>query len=183
LVFPPFLILVITSSIKMPSGNNFQLVLEGLKSILIEGSDNVYAIKITPNKNYLGQLLMQLFYLTTMLVIFYGLFKVLFLLHFSVANMLVFALFTSLVAATGVKIHNRARELSLEEEKSSMLSFIIDVIAMPFVTIGRLAIAGLAQFNILVILVNLIIELPFQFIVEFVEGFRGFIKERKEEIR
>ncbi len=64
-----------------------------------------------------------------------------------------------------------------------MSSFVIDVISMPFVTIGRLAIAGLAEFNILVILVNLVIELPFQFIVEFIESFRGFIKNQKEEIR
>lgn len=183
LVFPPLLILIITWSIKMPSLKNYELVLQGLKNVLWEEAKPTYAIKISRRKSVFGQMFLWLFYAATILLVFYELFKILLTLHFSIANMIVFALFTSLVAATGVKIHNRARELSMEEEKASMVSFVVDVVSMPFVTIGRLAIAGLAEFNILVILVNLVIELPFQLIVEFVEGFRGFIKNRKEEMR
>ncbi len=167
----------------MPSLKNYHLGLLGLNNVLFENTNPVYALKIPQRKNAFGQIFLQIFYLAMIVAVFYGLFKILLTLHFSLANILVFTLFTSLVAATGVKIHNRARELSLEEEKASLTSFIIDIISMPFVTIGRLAIAGLAQFNILVILANLIIELPFQFIVEFIENFRGFIKNQKEEIR
>lgn len=167
----------------MPSDKNFKLVIAGIKEVLFEETNRAYTLKMARSKNMISQIFLRLFYASTIIVVFYELFKILLALHFSIANMAVFALFTSLVAATGVKIKNRARELSLEEEKSSVPLFLLDVIAMPFVTIGRLAIAGLAQFNILVILANLVIELPFQFIVEFVESFRGFIKTQKEEMR
>ncbi len=107
LVFLPFLILVITSSIRMPSSKNFPLVMNGIKNVLLESNNPTYTIKIARRKNAFGQIFLRLFYATTIFLVFYGLFKILTMLHFSIANMAVFALFTSLVAATGVKIHNR----------------------------------------------------------------------------
>jgi hypothetical protein len=49
-------------------------------------------------------------------------------------------------------------------------------------TIGRWTIAGLSKFNVLVVAFDFLIELPFQFFVEFIENFRKFIREKKEEI-
>ncbi len=183
LVFPPLLIFAITQSIKMPSVKNFHLVLEGIQNVVIAERPHSYSIKVRGKKKFWSQAFIKLIYAGTVVATFYALFEILTVLNFSIANMVVFALFTSLVAATGVKVHKRAQELSLEEEKATMRSFILDLIAMPFVTIGRWAIAGLARFNILVIAANLIIELPFQFFIEFIENFRNFIKGQKEEIR
>ena len=61
------------------------------------------------------------------------------------------------------------------------MSFLVDLVAIPFMTIGKWAINGLGKFNVLVIVFNFLIELPFQLFVEFLESFRGFIKAKKEE--
>jgi hypothetical protein len=86
-----------------------------------------------------------------------------------------------MVIATGVKVYNRARELNLEKEKATILKFLLDLVTIPFMTIGKWVISGLSKLNVLVLIFNLVIELPFQLFVEFIENFRSFLKSKKEE--
>ena len=79
-------------------------------------------------------------------------------------------------------MHNRAKEISMEEEKPKVLSFFIDIFALPFITVGRWGLAALSKLNILVLIFNFLLELPIQIFVQFIENFRGFIKSKKEEI-
>lgn len=118
-----------------------------------------------------------------MFVVSFGiLIKILLKLDFSAASIIIFLFFTSLVAATGVKAYNRSRELSLEKEKPTIFTFLIDLFAMPLITVGKWGAYGLSKFNILIIALDLAIELPLQVFVVFLENFRGFIKSKKEEI-
>ena len=114
--------------------------------------------------------------------IFAGTAKLLLWFGFSVANIVVFIFFTSLVAATGVRVHNRSRELSLEEKGGSMALFLLDLIAMPFVTVGKWLVAGLSAFNVFVTIFNILVDVPLHVFVEFLENFRDFIRGKKEAI-
>jgi len=182
IVFPPLLMLIIVSSIRMPSAKNLKLVLEESEAAVFSDKSKNYVLKIPPKKFWLTQLVVNLFYLIMFIVSFGILTWILLKLDFSIASVIIFLLFTSLVAMTGVKAYNRSRELSLEEEKSTILTFLIDLFAMPLVTVGKWAAYGLSKFNIIIIALDLAIELPLQVFVVFLENFRGFIKGKKDEI-
>jgi len=81
-----------------------------------------------------------------------------------------------------VKVHNRSREISLEERKPKMLGFLLDIFAIPFISIGKWIISGLSRFNIFVVAVDLFVDLPFQIFVEFIEHVRDFVRGRKEAL-
>ena len=179
---PPLLMLICVLVVRMPGEENATLVLNEIMRTVYGGEvKSDYSILI-PKKNVAFEGIVSVAYAITFFVSFIILYRVLRLADFSMANFLVFAFFTSLVAATSVRIHNRAKSLSLEKVKRSFLSFVRDLFVMPFVIVGKWSLRGLAKFNFLVFLADLIIEAPFQVFVEFVESFSFFIRSKKEEI-
>ncbi len=182
-IFPPFLMFVIVLAIKMPSEHNLYLVLEEIKAILFDAHKKNYTITVPKKKGILTRLLIQMVYLSVFGVSLYFLSQLLFAAHFTITNIVIFVLFTSAVTATGVKIFNRSKEISLEKEKPRVGMFFLDIFTIPLVTIGRWVISGLKRFNILIVFLNFVVELPFQLLVEFLESFNSFIKSKKEEIQ
>ena len=174
--------LIIALSIKMPKAGNFHLVFEASQQALFEEENTSYVIEIPKKRGFLGEALLNLFYLATFVVVFYLASKLLIPLSFTTANIIVLLLFVSVVAAAGVRMHNRAKELSLDKPHTNIISFLFDLFSMPFVSVGKWIIDGLAKFNPIVVLINLLIELPFQLFVEFVENFNRFLRNKKEEI-
>ena len=182
ILFPPLLMLLIVASTRLPSSHNFALVDAGVRDVLSDEPGKGYVVSAQKKKGWISNIFVYLAYAAVLLAIIYYITKLLLWLHFSPASIVIFLLFTSMVTATGVKVKNRANEMSLEKERSSVLGFVIDLITVPFMTIGRWTIAGISQFNVIVIAFDFLIELPFQFFVEFLENFRSFIRARKDEI-
>ena len=185
IVFPPLLMLITVLFIKMPSEENEDLVKAITRNICYGDEKKGYGIIVPKKQKLLTRLIIQTIYIGVFLFVFYTLVDILRtapFLKFSWINIAIFAFFTSLVAATGVKVRNRAKEISMEEKKPKVLGFLIDIFALPFITVGRWGLSALSKLNILVVIFNLVIELPFQIFVQFVENFRGFIKSKKEEI-
>jgi hypothetical protein len=174
--------LFIVSFIKLPSKKNFFLVYDSVKQIIYSEDEKKYIISAPKNKSILTNIFIYLVYGGVLIITLYFVTKWLLYFHFSPASIVIFILFSSMVIATGVKIKNRAREMSLEKETTNVFGFIIDLITVPFMIIGRWTISGLSKFNILVVVFDFLIELPFQVFVEFVENFRSFLRDRKEEI-
>ncbi len=182
IVFPPLLMFAIVMFIRLPSTENFKVVAEEVRRVVSAESEKSYVVTIPPKRKLAITALIYLVYTALMFVVPYYLVRLLLYLEFSIASIVIFFFFTSMVIATGVKIKNRTKEMSLLKENVNVFAFLGDIIAAPFVAAGKFVIDGLARFNILVIALNLLIEAPLQFFVEFLENFRAFIKSKKEEV-
>ena len=90
--------------------------------------------------------------------------------------------FICLIAFAGVKIRQRSKDLSIEEEKESGLIFLMDFFFLPFVRIGKWLSGRLTKVNLVILLLTFVWEAPFQIFVEFLENLSSFFKEKKEEI-
>ncbi len=182
IIVPPLLMFLIVMFIRLPGRKNFSLVMNEVRNVVSEEHEPKYLLEIPKRRNAFTEIIVQFMYLATSVAVFYYLIRQLLMFEFNAANIAIFIFFVSMVAATGVKIHNRAKDMSLEKKRASFLLFLLDLISMPFVTIGRWILAGLSKFNPIVLAINLIIEAPFQIFISFLENFRGFIKAKKEEI-
>jgi hypothetical protein len=178
---PPVILIVILAGIRMPSSNNLRLVLDETGKI-VSGEGAHFSIVFPKKKGPAARGLVWFFYALLVVAVFYFSGLILIRFGFSLANAIIFLLFTSIVAAIGVKINNRSKDLSLEKDQPSFLSFLIDSVSMPFVSVGKVVLAGLGKFNILVTIATFFIELPFQLFVRALEVFHGFIKDQKERI-
>src|SRR3989344_530911 len=183
IIFPPLLMLIIVASIRLPSRKNLLLVQQEIESVAFAKNQKNRAISFPKKKSLALSLLMQFIYLSVFGITIYFLSRLLLSFGFTILSIVVFLLFTSLVTAVGVKIHNRSREMSLEKARPKFFGFILDLFTMPLVTIGKWLMSGLKKFNVFVIFVNLVVELPFQLLIELLENFHEFMKRKKEEIQ
>ena len=151
-----------------------------ITAVVYAGNEKEYLITIPPEKSPRTKRLVMLLYalLTIAVVLAAGRTLIRFM---SIPSSLVFLLFTSIVAATGTRIHNRWNELSMEREQASFLWYLIDLIAVPFVSVGTLTMNGLSHVRIFVIIAN-IIDAPFHLFLTFLENFNAFLRAKKEEV-
>ena len=184
ILFPPVLMFLIVVSIRPPKEENAQkVVLEVMKIIYQTKTREEYEIKLARKRNWLLRMVIHLFYLITFLITFgliiWGLLK----LRFTWLSMVIFLVFISLICFAGLRIRQRSKELSVEKEKESGWVFWIELFSLPLVRVGKWLSHQWAKFNIIIIIFNLILEVPFQIFVEFLENWRHFLKEKKEEIQ
>jgi hypothetical protein len=83
----------------------------------------------------------------------------------------------------GLAIRKRARELSVEDEKEGFLTFFSDILFLPIAGLGRWISNKWKKYNAIAAFFNALIDMPFSVFVEFIERWRYFIKEIKEDIR
>ncbi len=183
ILFPPLLMLLIVAFVRPPSAKNFTLVAAEVDHIV--SRDNPRSYIVAPPETTRGFIaaLVYAAYGIALLAVLYAIVKALLWISFSPFSILVFLLFTSMIVATGVKINNRAKEMSLEKKKSTVRGFLADLVIIPFMALGQWVISGLSHFNVIVIAFDFFIELPLGFFVEFLEHFRKFIDAKKEEVQ
>lgn len=182
IMFPPLLMLAILAFMRPPSSKNFDRVAQEIKNILSSENQRKYTLQVPAKISMLSEFAVYVAYIFALFAVLYGIIRALVTFKFSPFSIAIFIIFTSMVIATCVKINNRAKEMSMEKEKATALGFIVDLVLVPFTALGRWIIAGLAKFNVVVILFDFLIELPLGFFLEFLENLRNFIRARKEEI-
>jgi len=71
----------------------------------------------------------------------------------------------------------------VEPIREGFLYNIFDIFSLPMIQVGRWLSGKLVRYNFLVLVLNFLIEVPFQMFVEFLEQWRSFLREKKDEIR
>jgi hypothetical protein len=186
IVIPPILMLILILSIRPPAKANLgKVVIETMK-IIFEGKErDTYSIRANSRQNSLMRGILFILNAATFLGVFWLVWEILGIrqIDFSWPSRVIFIIFLSMILFAGTKIKERAQEMSVERSSGGFLGFIIDWISFPFVQLGRWLSGQWARYNFIVVLIITLIDLPFQIFVEFLEQWRSFIKEKKEEIR
>ena len=183
IVIPSFLMLGLIVTTQTSSSRNFEkVVMEVMK--IIQTRDLKETYNISPLKQRSGLIAGAVygFYLLSFLISFGVLVWVLQALHFSPISILIFLMFISLVLFAGTRIRHGARELMVEPIREGFLYNIFDIFSLPMIQVGRWLSGKLVRYNFLVLVLNFLIEVPFQMFVEFLEQWRSFLREKKDEI-
>jgi hypothetical protein len=92
-------------------------------------------------------------------------------------------IFIALILFAGTALQKRAQELTMEDEREDFISFVSDIFFLPVQGLGRWISTKWKKYNAFTAFFNALIDMPFSVFVDFIEKWRYFIKERKEEIR
>lgn len=183
ILIPPFLMFFLVLTIRPPGKENFQkVILEVMKIVHEQKRKDIYQIKDTPKRGLILKSIIFLFYFITFVVSFGLIWWVLSKLDFGILSKIIFLIFISLISFAGVKIRERAKELQVEPDKGNIFTFFMDTFSLPFIRMGKWLSAEFARFNIIVVFFNSLIDMPFQIFVEFLEQWRYYLKEKREEI-
>ncbi len=180
---PAIVLFGLVATVRTSTQRNFERVMmEVVKIIQVRGSQEPYNIFPPRKRTGLGASIIYILYLLSFIISFGALIWVLQKLEFSPFSMIIFLMFMSLVLFAGTKIRQQARELMVESVKEGFLYNVFDIFSLPMIQVGRWLSGQIVRYNVLVLVLNFLIEAPFQIFVEFLEQWRSFLREKKEEI-
>ena len=87
-----------------------------------------------------------------------------------------------MVLLFGSRVRFTASQLSITPEREGLIKQIIDNLSLPFLSMGVYLSKGIAKLNFLTILLDFLIEAPLKIIVEVIEEWTSFIREKREEV-
>lgn len=183
-LIPTFLMFLMVTTVKRPSKKNLNLVvMETMKIAYKKDSTDTYEIKMSRKKGVVIKTILSLMYVASAFVTFGAIYWILNYFGFPLTSILIDMIFIALILFAGTAVAKRAQELTVEEEKEGFLSFLSDVFFLPVQGLGRWISNKWKKYNAIAAFFNALIDMPFSAFVDFLEKWRYFIKERKEEIR
>ncbi len=183
-LIPTTLMCALVIMVKPPSKKNLTIaVLETMKVVYEKDKKDVYDIKLKRPRSVLIRALLSITYLLCACVSFGLLFWVFNYFQFPLSSIVINIIFIALILFAGSSVRERARELNIEEENEGVFGFIADILFLPVTTMGKWLSTTWKEYNAITAFLNALIDMPFSTFIEFLEGWRYFIKEKKEEMR
>ena len=180
---PTFLMFLLVATIKPPSKSNLDIVImETMKVVYEKKEMETYEIKASRKRGALTKTIIGLIYLFTALIVIIFIAWLLELAGLPPTSVVVNVLFTALIAFAGMAIRQRAEELTVEKRKVGFFEFIFDIFFLPVIGLGKWLSNKWKRYNAVATFFAALIDLPFQTFIEFLEQWRSFLKEKKEEI-
>ncbi|MBI2050068.1 MAG: hypothetical protein HYT35_01255 [Candidatus Staskawiczbacteria bacterium] len=183
ILLPTSLMFILVSTIKPPSDKNLNLVMiETMKIVYQNEKKDAYDIKIHKRRGIIAKTIIPLIYLLGAGASLGAVLWIFYFFKFPITSIIINLIFIALIFFAGVSIRKRAQELTIEEEKEGFLSFFSDILFLPVAGLGQWLSNKWKRYNAVSAFFNALIDMPFSLFVEFLERWRYFIKERKEEI-
>jgi len=183
-VVPPGMMWLLGLTIRAPGEDNTQRLISKLKTIVYQNQHVVKtAFSLTRVKR--GSQLAAVFsviYLILFVFVFGGITYLFMQLHFTWLGILIFFAFLSLVLLFGYRVRFTATELKVMGDKENILSYVFNNLTLPFLSTGVYLSKGLAKINFLTVILDFLIEAPLKTIIEVVEEWTSFIREKREEV-
>jgi hypothetical protein len=178
-----FLMFLLVATIKPPSKSNLEIVLlETMKIIYETEKTDIYEIKVSKKRGFLVKFFIALLYLIGASVSIGVIVAIFEWAGFPPTSVVINLISVALVAFTGLAIRNRGEELTVEEKKAGFFSFIFDILFLPIVGLGQWLSNKWKKYNAIAVFFSALVDLPFEIFIEFLEQWRYFLKEKKEEI-
>lgn len=184
LLFPPFLMAVITLLIKSPGKSNRETMVAAVAEATFGGEASFYKVRRlkTARPAILRRIAYGSIYVITMGISFTALVMVLDRLNFNILSGSLFVFFVSLVSFFGLGLRAQARQLKVIVGKDTLSSFVVDFFTLPIVAFGKWLSTTFDRINIFVFLLDYLFEIPFKTLLKLIEDWFSFLKEKKDEM-
>ena len=183
-MIPTLLMTFIVTTVRTPSAKNMNLaVMETIKIVYQNDKQDIYEVKTAKKRSFITRLMLSFIYIVGAFVSFGFIYWVLKYFNFPISSIIINIMFIALILFAGKAIQRRAKELTIEEEREGFLEFISDILILPITELGRWLSNTWKQYNAITAFFNALIDMPFSAFVEFLERWRYFIKEKKEDIQ
>lgn len=183
-ITPPLIMFIVTVFIRVPSDKNTERIIKQIDNIVFgSGEESVIKIRKSKTRGFFLNFFIYLIYLLAFIASFGLIIYALRLLDFNVISIIIFLLFLCMIAYFGFRIRQTAREWVVLKKRERAFSILVDFFAMPIVRVGRWISVNFSKVNIFVFILDFIFEAPFKVLVQVVEEWLSFIREKKEEIQ
>lgn len=183
IAFHPLLLFFTSTWVRLPGTRNTEAIVDQVKKI-ITGQGELPTIILSAPRRY-GPITWSLFALIYALLfagIFAGMFSILNRLEFSLVAMFFFIVFLGLVSFLSVRIRRSIDDIRLIPVREGALGAIVTFISLPILEFGRWLTRNITQLNVILFLMDRVLEAPFKLLIDVIEEWFSFVRDRKEEI-
>lgn len=184
-IAPPLFMLLIILTVSLPDDNNTKKLFFRIIDIINKDesfeNSTAFIAKKGRNKRPILSFGFSLLYISTFLVTLYLIHQGLKFIHFNLLSEALFIFFISVVAFFAYRIKQIANMYKLTD-KTSFFSPVVDFFFMPILSLGKVFSEGVSKLNFFTFIFDFIIEAPFKLIIEVIEEWISFVKQKKEEI-
>jgi len=183
-VFHPFLMFLIATSIRVPAEQNTRKIIQGIQEIVYDPPEKEVLKKReerftgSPLLNFLFSLL----YFAAFIITFGLIIWLLKTLEFSIVSATLFILFLCIISFFGLHLRTNAKELVIITRRENIPMVIFDFFSLPILRAGRWISRHTSRVNIFMFVMDFIIEAPFKVLIETIEDWIAFQKEKKEQV-
>ncbi len=183
ILIPTCLMALLVVTVKPPSKKNINLVIaEVMKLVFEKEKKDVYEVKVSKKRGVITRSILSLTYVMGAFISFGALYWIFNYFGFPISSIIINIIFIALILFAATAVRKRSRELTIEDEPSGGLVFLQDILFLPITSVGRWLSNTWKQYNAITAFFNALIDMPFSVFVEFLERWRGFIKDTKEEL-
>ena len=179
LLFPPVYMLLLRATLTLPTYANTTALINRMEAMLYGTSEDISSARIR-EKRYSSTF--SAIYAISALVVFAGVTWILVQLGFSWVHVVVFFLFFSAASFLGFRLSRLVRALEIIKAQQNGLTFVRDLVYLPFVIVGQWMSEKYAKFNVVATLLDMVIELPLKTVLRLIRQWNSFIDDRKDAI-
>lgn len=184
-LFPPFLMVVILASFRVPGEENTKKIYQRIIEIIDADKSFETQIAFVPKKQTVRKPILifgfTIFYSLTFIITLSLIYEILTLINFNLISQVIFIFFVSVVTFFSYRIKQIVNELRLVD-KENIFTPLVDFFFMPILSLGKFFSQEIAKLNFFIFIFDFLIEAPFKLIFEIVEEWISFVRKRKEEI-
>lgn len=179
LAFPPLYMVALRLTHTLPGYANTTALVDRVDNMLY-GERTTLMKKQLSGRRY-GSVFSVIYALVS-LVVFAGVMALLLMLGFSLVHIAIFFIFISAASFLGFRLSRLIRELEIVRSSSNGLTFVRDIIYLPFVLVGQWMSDKYSRVNVVTIVLDMLIELPLKTVLRLVRQWGSFIDDRKDRI-
>lgn len=179
LFFPSVFITISRLALTTPSARNTDTVINQVINMLFKNDHELYSIRIPKESSSIG---FNIAYGITFLLVFAGLSYILYLLHFTIVQGIIFFIFLSTASFLSFRLSRQINELEVVHTSQGSLSLLRDIVYMPFIYVGQQISYRYSQINIVATILDLLIELPLKTTLRLIRQWVNFLNAKKDEL-
>lgn len=182
IAFPPVLMFLVGSLIRMPGKENVQRIKQGVDELLSEEGVPEKKIRMPREHGPFGQVMFGLLYTLTFVISFGAVWLGLAAINYTWVSSLIFVFFLCIVSFFAYRLRAGAKEFIAIPRKAGIIAMFVDFFSLPILRAGRWLSETVSRFNVFIFFFDFIIEAPFKIFLNVLEEWSAFIKEKKEEL-
>jgi hypothetical protein len=184
IVFPAALLFTLILFTRIPRANNTKLIVSGVEEIAFVEKErkNPIILRRPIKRGSAINVIFTILYTATFFATILAVIWLLNQINFNWVSTIIFLFFLALVSFFSARIKKDIREISIENRRDSIFTFIFDFFYMPVAAIGKWLSNGFSKINIFVFILDFIIEAPFKVLIEAAEEWTKYVKEKKEDL-
>ncbi len=181
-VVPTLIMIGLVSAYKLPSQTNIEKVIEEIhKIIYTQEGEEMYEVRVKRRRKTIATIFVIFLYLLGLVISLGAIIWLLKAIRLPPTSIAINTLLAAVMIFGAMVVRQRAKELAVED-RTTFLEFTIDVLSIPVAKIGQWLAGKWKKYNVVSVFFTTLIDMPFFALINFIESWSSFLKERKSEI-